>query len=81
MFTKAPFMTTPLLGSLFGISPVKAYTYEPKIVALTKTIAVRKVEITPLLVKVKEISIKILECLICITNFLITPYLMTDGGV
>lgn len=41
MFTKAPFMTTPLMGSLFVISPVEAYTYEPKIVALMKTIARR----------------------------------------
>ncbi len=81
MFTKAPFMTTPLMGSPFVISPVEAYTYEPKVVALMKTIARRKVEITPLLVKVKEISIKILECFICITDFLMTPYLKSDGGV
>ena len=71
-------MTTPLMGSLLVILSVKAYTYEPKDTTPMKIKVKRKVvKITPSIVLAKEIRIKFLECLICITDFLLTPYFIS----
>jgi len=59
ILTKAPFMTTPLMGWPLVGSLVDAY--EPEKVALVKTAARRKVKIIPLLDKIKAIRIRILE--------------------